>query len=280
MCFGSSSLLNQRPGNHSDKFRLNNNQKVYSNLSDWKKDWYLSRNNIWCSIGDKIRPQGNAEIQYYPNNKKLKLRVTEETYLQRLQQISKDINIPINELSSKTKYSSCRMKARFIEISNVEFCTKNQAKILQAINNNQSISAKIIKKLSPNGKDVGFYLQLSFEESYQQVNPNNKPNTMGIDLNQKGLAYCIIKSDGNKLNYNKSNNIQYKPHGFISWDLEDKTTEQREWIISNKITELLTIAQSFGINSIAIENLDFSSTINNMNSGYKTNQKYNKMLTQ
>ena len=93
---------------------------------------------------------------------------------------------------------------------------------------------------------------------------------MGIDLNQKGLAYCIVKQDGNKLNHSKSNNIQYKPTGFIQWDLENKTTEQRQWLISNKITELLAIAQSFGIYNIAIENLDFSSTINHMNSGYKS----------
>ena len=40
---------------------------------------------------------------------------------------------------------------------------------------------------------------------------------MGIDLNQKGLAYCIVKQDGNKLSAKdlKSNNIQYKPVGFI-----------------------------------------------------------------
>ena len=74
--------------------------------------------------------------------------------------------------------------------------------------------------------------------------------------------------------------IKIKPHGFIQWDLADKTTEQREWIISNTITELLNIAQHFGVFSIAIENLDFSSTMNKMNKGYKSNQKYNKMLTQ
>ena len=173
------------------------------------------------------------------------------------------------------------MKARFIEIENVEFCAKNQTKVIQAINNNQPISAKIIKKLSPNGKDIGYYVQLSFDEVIQKTD-NVKINnlTMGIDLNQKGLAYCIVKQDGNKLNHSKSNNIQYKPTGFIQWDLENKSTEQRQWLISNAITEVLTIAKSFGIDRIAIENLDFSSTINNMNSGYKSNQNYNRMLTQ
>ena len=283
LCFGSSSLLSQRPGNHTYKFRLNSNQKVYNDLSEWEKDWDLSRNNILYSVGSKEKPQGNAEIQYYPNTKILRLRVTEQTYLSRLEIISNQVGISVEELNDNKnhKYSSYRMKARFLEINNVEFCFKNKAKIIQAINNGQPISAKIVKKLSQNGKDIGFYLQLSFEEVIQKVsNINSMPLTMGIDLNQKGLAYCIIKQDGNKLNHNKSNNIQYKSYGFIQWDLENKTTEQRQWLISNAITDLLAIAQEYGVYNIAIENLDFSSTFSNMNSGYKSNQKYNKMLTQ
>jgi IS605 OrfB family transposase len=283
LCFGSSQLLSQRLGNHSDKFRLTDKQKVYHNLADWRLDWDLSRNNIWYSVGSKDKPQGNAEVQYYPKTKKLKLRLTEQTATERLKNIASTINIPFEELNDNKnhKYSLYRMEARFIEISDVEFCAKNQAKIIQAIKNQQPISAKIIKKLSPNGKDIGFYLQLSFDEVIQKTD-NVKINnlTMGIDLNQKGLAYCIVKQDGNKLNHSKSNNIQYKPQGFISWDLENKSTEQRQWLISNAITEVLAIAQSYGIYNIAIENLDFSSTINNMNSGYKSNQNYNRMLTQ
>ena len=284
-------MLSQRPGNHTDKFRLNSNQKVYNNLSDWKKDWDLARNNIYYSVGNKNKPQGNSEIQYYPDSKTLRVRVTDKTYLNRLEIISKQLNISINDLDDNKiiKNGIYRMQARFIEINNVEFCAKNQAKLIHSINNNQPIAAKIMKKLTPNGQDVGFYLQLSFSEVVmQQVKLNLKPTTMGIDLNQKGLAYCIVKTDGNKLNVTHKDNNN-KSYGFISWELENKSTEQREWLISNAITEALTIAQFFGIYSIAIENLDFSSTINNMNSGYKAKSiknkrnkvifNYNKMLT-
>ena len=175
------------------------------------------------------------------------------------------------------------MKARFIELSQVKFCPKNQTKIIQAQANSQPISAKIIKKLTPNGKDIGYYLQLSFEEVLTSVvNINSIPLTMGIDLNQKGLAYCIVKSDGNKLSNKdiKLNSFTHKSHGFIQYDLENKSKEQRQWLISNAITEVLAIAQEYGVYNIAIENLDFSSTVNNINSGYKSNQRYNKMLTQ
>ena len=297
LCFGSSQLLKQRPGSFSDQFRLTQEQNKYKNkdlnvnLAAWEKDWDLARNNIWISIGDKNKPQGNAEIQYDHINKILKLRLTEQTANERLREISKNINIPYEELNNNInhKYSHYRMQARFMEINNVEFCSKNQVKIQQAIANQQPITAKIIKKLTPGGKNIGYYLQLSFEEVLSiHQNKMNKSNnfTMGIDLNEKGLAYCIIKADGNKLSPRdqKQNSLQYKPCGFIQWDLKDKTTAQRQWVISNKITEILAIAEDYNIKDIAIENLDFSSNMGNMNAGYKgkTNDKgfnYNKMLS-
>ncbi len=300
LCFGSSQLLKQRPGSFSDQFRLTKEQNKYKNkdlnvnLNQWEKDWDLARNNIWISIGDKDKPQGNAEIQYEPQNKILRLRLTEKAANERLREISQLVNIPYEDLinNKNIKYGIYRMQARFMEILGVEFCLKNQVKIQQAIVNQQPITAKIIKKLIPNGKDIGYYLQLSFEEILIN-NINNKSSsikneklTMGIDLNEKGMAYCIIKADGNKLSPRDKhiNSLQYKPCGFIQWDLKDKTTAQRQWVISNKITELLTIAQDFNIKDIAIENLDFSNNMGNMNSGYKgkTNDKgfnYNKMLS-
>ena len=99
------------------------------------------------------------------------------------------------------------------------------------------------------------YLGLStnktlFQNAYENI--LKEKLTMGIDLNEKGLAYCIIKADGNKLNSKdqKQNSLQYKPCGFIQWDLKDKTTTQRQWVISNKITELLTIAEDYNIQNI------------------------------
>ena len=300
LCFGSSQLLKQRPGSFLDQFRLTQEQNKYKNkdfnvnLADWEKDWDLARNNIWISIGDKNKPQGNAEIQYEPQTKILKLRLTEQSANERLREISQQVNIPYEDLinNKNIKYGVYRMQARFMEIPGVEFCPKNQVKIQQAITNQQPITAKIIKKLTPGGKGIGYYLQLSFEEVLIN-NINNKSSSIknekliiGIDLNEKGLAYCIIKADGNKLSPKdqKNNSLQYKPTGFIQWDLKDKTTAQRQWVISNKITELLTIAEDYHIKNISIENLDFSSNIGNMNSGYKgkTNDKgfnYNKMLS-
>ncbi len=274
LCFGSSSLLKQRPGNHKDKFRLTSNQKPYKNLTDWQKDWEISRNNIIYSIGRKTKPQGNAEIQYYPESKVLRFRVTDKEYINRLELIAKNNNTAIDNLNDNNivKNGIYRMQARFIEINDVNFCEKNLDKLKQVINT-KPITAKIIKKLTPNGKEIGFYLQLSFEENViEAVKLKDRPKTIGIDLNQKGLAYCIVKNDGNKLSNKEISKINsnHKTNGFISWDLEGKTSQQRKWIISNVISELLSIAQEYGVYSIAIENLDFSRPISSMNSGYKT----------
>lgn len=295
LCFGSSELLKQYPKHSSNKHRLNQNQQVYKNnekdIKLWTEDWNLSRYNQLFSVGSKEKPQGNGEIQYYHETKILRIRLVEKVYLERLQKISQELNIPFEDLNNHqfTKYGIYRKEARFIEINNVEFTLKNQLKIIQAISNNQPITAKLIKRKTSNGKTIGYYVQLSFDEqTIPLVQLSKKPLTIGIDLNDKGLAYCIVKPDGNKLNKNiniknNTNTIKneiVKSHGFIKWDLLDKTTEQREWIISNTITELLNIAQSYGVYSVAIENLDFSSTMNKMNKGYKSNKKYNKMLTQ
>ena len=68
---------------------------------------------------------------------------------QQLKEIAKNINIPYEELNNNQniKYGVYRMQARFMEINNVEFCPKNQVKIIQTITNKQPITAKIIKKL-------------------------------------------------------------------------------------------------------------------------------------
>ena len=129
LCFGSSQLLKQRPGSFSDQFRISKEQNKYKNkdfnvnLADWEKDWDLARNNIWISIGDKNKPQGNAEIQYEPQTKILKLRLTEQAANERLKEISQQVHIPYEELNNnqKIKYGIYRMQARFMEIFNVKF---------------------------------------------------------------------------------------------------------------------------------------------------------------
>ena len=74
--------------------------------------------------------------------------MTEQAANERLKEISQQVNIPYEELNNNKniKYGIYRMQARFMEINNVEFCPKNQVKIQQVIANQQTVTAKIIKK--------------------------------------------------------------------------------------------------------------------------------------
>jgi IS605 OrfB family transposase len=273
LCFGSSQLMKQRPGHHCDKFRLNNNQKVYHKVEDWKFDWDLSRNNVWYIIGKSAKPQGNAEIQYYPNEKKLRLRLPENIALSRMQKLANQTKLDI--INGKgNKISALRMSCKFLQIDNVEFNHRFFNYYLIALQNKQPITAKIVKKISSK-HDIGYYLQLSFEEKYQLKDTKKEKQLLGIDLNEKGLAYTIVKADGNRLV------IKDKAvNGFLQWDLHGKSENKRRNIISQTIEKVLLVAKGYDVVELAIENLDFSWRIAKINSGYKSNQKYNEMLTQ
>ena len=136
LCFGSSELFKQHPKHSSNKHRLNQNQQVYKNnekdIKLWTEDWNLSRYNQLFSIGSKEKPQGNAEIQYYPETKILRIRLVEKVYLERLNKLAQELNIHFEELNNHkfTKYGIYRKEARFIEINHVEFTQKNQLKII------------------------------------------------------------------------------------------------------------------------------------------------------
>lgn len=272
-CFGSSKLLSQKPGNAKDRFRQKAFQKPYASVQEWQADWNLARNNQWFSVGDKSQPQGNPEVQYDPALEHLRLRLPEQIAQKRLLAHSIEQNIDLEKIKTLPKLSRFRTASKFLEIPHVVFCHKNAQKLQAAIHNKQPITTKILKRKTPNQKEIGYYLQISFEEVIlpaQNVNPPIK--IMGVDLNQEGLAFCVVKPDGNKLPQNQG-------HGFLSWDLYEKSSAQREWLISNTISELLAKATALQVSSIAIENLDFSSKFNKMGAGYKNDRSFNKMLS-
>ena len=275
VCFGSKKLLGQRPGGHKQTtYATTQAQKPYNSLDDWRKDWELARNNTWYSVGDKSKPFGNGEIQYDPMRATVRLRLNETVADKKLVELAHAQNLSLQDVQSKIKYSPLRMAARFMEIENVHFTTK-QVKLIQA-NAGLPISARIMKRKAPDGKHIGYYLQLILSEDIPEVHTvEQNLRIMGLDLNAKGLAYAVVKKDGNKF---KSND---KTVGFLKWDLQDKTTNQRKWIISNALTEVLAKAKSMNVSHIAIENLDFSDALSGMRHSFttQTGRQYNKMLS-
>ena len=302
LCFGSSPLFKQQHGYGNKKHYKNANQIIYKDKESWSNAWNLARINQIYAVGHNEKPQGNAEIQYYPQNKTLKIRLTDKIAEIRMKEYCQINNIDFNLFLEKIKYSPIRMQCRFITIENVEFNHRYLHVFNSALTNKKPISAKIIKKLTPTG-DIGFYLQLSMEEVnqlpeykidkninkvvvkdsdnivnkiYEQI-LNRKP-IIGIDLNASGLAYTVVKVDGNRL-VDKSSNKPF--NGFISWDLKGNTSSKNKHTISETLDKIIEIALINNIKEIAIENLDFSNIKSNMNSGFKSkfSKNYNEVIS-
>ena len=302
LCFGSSTLFKQQHGHGNKKHYKNANQIIYKDKESWSNAWNLARINQIYAVGHNEKPQGNAEIQYYPQNKTLKIRLTDKIAEIRMKEYCQLNNIDFNLFLEKRKYSPIRMQCRFIMIENVEFNHRYLHVFNSALTNKKPISAKIIKKLSPSG-DIGYYLQLSMEEvnqlpeykidkninkvivkdSYNTTNKiykqilSRKP-IIGIDLNASGLAYTVVKVDGNRL----VSNVDNKPiNGFISWDLKGNSTQQNKHIISETLDKIIEIALINNIKEIAIEHLDFSNIKSNMNTGFKSkfSKNYNEVIS-
>ena len=274
LCFGSSTLFKQQPDHFTKRFRLSPQQKAYTSQEEWRTDWVLSRQNIILSVGHQTAFFGNKELQYNPETQELRVRVTENVYRQRLQEKASAMGLRFKDLNDHKilKHGPIRKEMRTFTIQKVLFADNRLAKYQQVLSNKKPVTAKIIKKQTSKG-EVGYYLQLSFDEVVVALkNPTHL--TLGCDLNEKGLAYCIVKDDGNKLN------SKDKGFGFLSWDLRHKSSQQRQWIISNKISQLLKIAQEYGVNTIAIENLDFSQTTSQMNAGYRNQADFNRTISQ
>ncbi len=98
LCFGSRALFRQQPGFHTDTYRLTEEQKVYDSKEQWLADWRKARNNILYSVGNKNKPQGNAELQYYPETKTLRVRLVDKVYQQRLAVKALELDTPVQEL--------------------------------------------------------------------------------------------------------------------------------------------------------------------------------------
>ena len=300
LCFGSSSLFKQQHG--KSKHRKSKEQIIYKDKESWRKAWSLARVNQIYSTGDLNKPQFNQEIQYYPQNKTLKIRLTNKIAEERLLENTRHLNISKPELLTSIKYQKYRMESRFITIENVEFNHRYLHVFNSSLTNKKPIAAKIIKKLTPSG-DISYYLQLSMEELnhlpeykidktinkvvvkdsdniankiYEQI-LNGKP-IIGIDLNASGLAYTVVKVDGNRL----VSNVDNKPiNGFISWDLKGNTSSKNKHTISETLDKIIEIALVNNIKEIAIENLDFSNIKSNMNSGLKSkfSKNYNEVIS-
>ena len=253
ICFGSRTLLKQNPKINPDS--------IYKSYTEWRKEWDLRRNNSVVSIGKKNVTGGNPELQWQPNERVLRIRLTNEQALVRMKELAARTGLDV-ENGVGPKFSKYRMMARFIEIQNVDF-TGHHGQARQKIMAAQGkfpLTAKII--IREGGK---FYLHISVARQDSAVFTTNKNGAIGVDFNVKGVAWSVVKPDGN---------LKTKQQGFIPWNIQKQKSGTINVEIGTVAKKLAEIAKANSV-AMAIENLDFADKKANKSK----HKEYNAMLS-
>ena len=166
------------------------------------------------------------------------------------------------ENGKTAKICNLRMQARFIEIPNVDFIGHNgqaRQKIIAA-QGQLPLTAKII--IREGGK---FYLHISVARQDSKTFITNKNGSLGVDFNVKGVAWSVVKPDGN---------LKSKQQGFIPWSIQKQKSGTVNVAIGTVAKKLSEIAKANNV-AMSIENLDFQDKKNTLSK----RKEYNAMLS-
>jgi hypothetical protein len=264
LCFGSKKLPAQRPTVH------NQETTPFASLHDWRKAWDIARNGQWWSVGKTAKPQGNPEIQWLPETKQLRLRLTDKVAHARMDALG------VPRAAGKQSDMPKRMQCRFIVLDNVDFTShKGLASAeLKGAFGRLPVTMLVLSRLREDGTVV-WYSQASVDVPTgfsPETARSREGGVMGLDLNARGIAWGVVKPDGNqRVNDGKPQ------RGFVSWDLKGKSNDERKQIVGTVILGLAEKAQQLGV-AIAIENLDFA-TKKLMMRARAVSKRYNEMLS-
>ena len=264
LCFGSSKLLAQRPGEH------NAETTPFDSLDEWKLAWSDARQNQWWSVGNKNKPSGNQEVQWLPDTKQLRIRLTDKVAHARMDALG------IPHSGGNSKVMPARMACRFIVVDGVSFDSHkgNARKHITNAFGKQPVSMRVLYRRDAVGKVI-WYVQASLDVDTgykEETASNNLGGVLGVDLNANGVAWSVVKPDGNRLVVDSKG-----VRGFIPWNLKGLTDLERKQIIGEATKQLATIAQELGV-GIALENLDFTTKKLTMRAG-QVSKRYNEMLS-
>lgn len=253
LCFGSSKLLTQRPGNH------NKESAPFDSLDEWKQSWSDARQSQWWSVGATDKPSGNPEVQWLPDTNQLRIRLTDKVAHDRMDALG------VPRTGGKSADMSARMTCRFIVIDGVSFDSHHgqAGELLQKAFGKQPVSMRVLFRRDTAG-NVVWYIQASLDvdTGYKEESATNKlGGVLGVDLNANGVAWSVVKPDGNRLVVDSK-----AVRGFVSWNLKDLTDLERKQVIGTGAKQLASIAQELGV-GIALENLDFATKKLTMRSG-------------
>lgn len=122
---------------------------------------------------------------------------------------------------------------------------------------------------------MAWYVQASVDVStgfVTDIASSRESGVLGLDLNAGGIAWGVVKPDGNQLVLNGR-----PQRGFVPWDLKGKRDEERKQILGTAVQQLAVVAQRLNV-AMAIENLDFATKKLSMRAG-AVSKRYNEMLS-
>lgn len=245
ICFGSKKLLAQNP--------LNNKESIFQSHGDWKNEWGLRRHNQHVSIGKANATCGNPELQWQPESNTLRIRLTNAQAKIRMQNLSEQTGLDV--LAGKSpKCCNLRMRARFIEIPNVDFTghrdkesgQSKARKHLVALSGKVPMTAKIV--IRDDAGERKYYLQISVDVPAPELRSTRERGVLGLDFNAKGVAWSVVKPDGN---------LQSGQQGFMHWTLHKQASGTIAVQTGTVAKALANVALQHNV-ALAIENLDFS----------------------
>ena len=241
-----------------------------NSVDEWKEAWSDARQCQWWSVGNKNKPSGNQEVQWLPETNELRIRLTDKV----AHACMDALGIPHSGGNSKDM--PARMASRFIVIDGVSF-DSHEGKAGEWIKNafgKQPVSMRVLYRRDATGEMV-WYVQASLDVDTgykEETASNNLGGVLGVDLNAAGVAWSVVKPDGNRLVVDSK-----AVRGFIPWNLKGLSDLERKQIIGEAGKQLATMAQEFGV-GIALENLDFATKKLTMRSG-QVSKRYNEMLS-
>jgi hypothetical protein len=217
LCFGSFKLLAQRPGMH------NADSSPFDSIEAWQMTWNDARQNQWWSVGATDKPCGNPEVQWLPETNQLRIRLTDKVAHERMDALG------IPHTCGNNKDMPARMACRFIVVDGVSFDSHRgkAGEWVQKAFGKQPVSMRVLYRRDA-ADNVVWYVQASLDvdTGYKdETASNNLGGVLGVDLNANGVAWSVVKPDGNRLVVDSK-----AVRGFIAWSLKDLSDVERKQV--------------------------------------------------
>lgn len=173
---------------------------------------------------------------------------------------------------TQQKFMPMRMQCRFVTIEGVDFVSHRGAarNALVAAIGHQPVTMRVLYRLLPDGSRA-WYVQASVDvpSGFEAVRPMTREcGVLGLNLNARGVAWCAVKPDGNRLT---------GQHGVMTWSLQGLSEAERKQAIGTTVAQLVRSARRLSM-AVAIESLDFTVRKAALRAN-SVNQRYNEMLS-